>query len=703
MSMTLATLRDDLRLHPGTATRSGEPTWTIEDPLTHRFIEIDWPTFEMLKRWSYGSPEAVCAAVIAETLLHPEPADVLSVQDFLLRHELVAADDPRVLAGLIARERGARQGWLMRVLHGYLFMRFPLFDPDAWLAKDPWYLRGLASRGVGWISLLALAAAALLASREWGLVGESLRNALSLSSIPALFCAMFFAKTVHELAHASTARRLGCRVPTMGIALLVLWPLPYTDTTDSWRLADPRARLQVAFAGIRAELLVAIWASLAWTLLAPGLLRDVCFILAGSSWVSTLAVNASPFMRFDGYFMLCDWLNLPNLHERSSALARAQLRRWLFGAAAQTEPDEILPASTRRFMVAFALATWLYRFIVFIGIALLVYHFFIKLVGILLFVLEIGWFIVRPVWRELAAWRAPFRHVHWMRRLALLLAATGVAGAPFLLQPESGIAVSGVLQPREVYRVYAGTAGQLGELRAPGSAVAAGERIATIAAPEQQHAQERLRIRDGWQQRVAATALLDERLRAQASTLRAENAQGRAERVANQRELAAAVPAAPFDATLRDADPELQRGVWVARNEALAVLTGEINAVVDCYVDETLRDHIRAGDRARFLLRGDPLSEVTLEVIEVDRDAERVLPDAAFAQATGGNVPAVRQRDGWQVSGSYYRVRLRASGLPPALADSRWRGVVILQAPGLGRIDHALRWAAAVIVRELGF
>ncbi len=702
--MTLARLRDDLSLHPGGATRTGEPTWIIEDGLTHRFIEIDWPTFEILKRWSCGDPDTVCAAVAAETMLHPEPADVLAVQDFLLRHELVAADDPRVLAGLIARERHSQRGWLQSLLHGYLFMRFPLLDPDAWLAKDPWLLRGLASRGAGWLSVLAFLIAALMVSREWGMVGAGVGRLMSLSSLPALYCALFVAKAVHELAHASTARRLGCRVPTMGIALLVLCPLPYTDTTDSWRLTDPRARLQVAFAGIRAELLVAVWASLAWAFLAPGFLRDISFILASSTWISTLLVNASPFMRFDGYFMLCDWLNLPNLHERASALARAQLRRQLFGLQSIPDsPDDHLPASTRRFMVIFALSTWLYRFVVFLGIALLVYHFFFKLLGVLLFAVELWWFIVRPVWRELASWRQAFLQAHRLRRAALLLLAAALLVGPFMLQPDSGVALTGVLRPREVYRVYAGTAGQLNALREPGSMMAAGERVAGIDAPGQQQERELLGIRAGWRGRFAASATLDEKLQQQAGSLRAEEAHSRAERSANAREIAAAVPVAPFAATVRDIGPELQRGVWVARNEPLALLAGAPTGWIDCYVDETLRAHIRPGDRARFVLKGDPLSALALEVIAVDTDAVHRLDDPVYAITTGGNVPAARTHDGWQVSGSYYRVRLRADAVPAAMADSSWRGLVILQAPGMGRVDHYLRWAASVVVRELGF
>jgi putative peptide zinc metalloprotease protein len=120
-------------------------------------------------------------------------------------------------------------------------------------------------------------------------------------------------------------------------------------------------------------------------------LRQACFYLATTSWVLSLALNASPFMRFDGYFILSDLLDLPNLHERAGALARTALRRLLLGW-----PDpwpEPLPATLRNRLIAFAWVTWCYRLTVFLGIALVVYHLFFKALGVALFLVEIVFFI----------------------------------------------------------------------------------------------------------------------------------------------------------------------------------------------------------------------------------------------------------------------------------------------------------------------
>ena len=146
----------------------------------------------------------------------------------------------------------------------------------------------------------------------------------------------------------------------------------YTDTSETWKLRSHRHRLAVSAAGILVEMALAGLATLAWALLEDGALRQAMLYLATTGWALSLALNASPFMRFDGYFILSDLLDFPNLHERSGAAARAWLRRTLLG---WDEPDsEPLPASMRQALIAFALATWIYRFVVFAGIAVAVYQ-----------------------------------------------------------------------------------------------------------------------------------------------------------------------------------------------------------------------------------------------------------------------------------------------------------------------------------------
>src|SRR5262249_2613082 len=150
---------------------------------------------------------------------------------------------------------------------------------------------------------------------------------------------------------------------------LVLWPYLYTDVGETWKLSDRRKQFVIAAAGMAAELSLAIFSTLAWALAPEGALKSMLFVLASSTWLITLAINASPFMRFDGYFLLSDALDFPNLHERAGACARWWLRTTFFRLP-ETMPEPGLEPRQVRWLAAFALVTWAYRFTVFIGIAI---------------------------------------------------------------------------------------------------------------------------------------------------------------------------------------------------------------------------------------------------------------------------------------------------------------------------------------------
>jgi len=143
-------------------------------------------------------------------------------------------------------------------------------------------------------------------------------------------------------------------------------------------------------------------ATFIWSFLPDGGFKSAAFFLATTSWISSLTINVSPFMRFDGYYVFSDWLRAENLQPRSFALARWKIRESLFGL--NHPPPEELNPSRRWTFIVYAWATWVYRFFLFLGIALLVYHFAFKILGIILFVIEIHWFILLPIIREIKNW-----------------------------------------------------------------------------------------------------------------------------------------------------------------------------------------------------------------------------------------------------------------------------------------------------------
>ncbi|MEY3668856.1 MAG: hypothetical protein RL258_251, partial [Pseudomonadota bacterium] len=370
-------LRSDLQCTYAVDRRTGEPMATLSDPSRNLFFQLDWPSLEVLQRWSLGSPEAIVENIHKTTPLTVEEDSVLTLLKFFSENHLLAPHDSRTVARMVKELVLSRRAWIKNLLHQYLFFRLPLVQPDAWLSR--WMgLAGLFfSSFFLWISLGVLLVSVALLTQQIDVFWSTLVDTMTWDGLTAYAITVLAIKVLHECGHTFAAKRYGCRVPVMGVAFVVLWPMAYTDTNDVWRLKDPRQRLAVSSAGIVTELLVAIWASFAWLLLPDGALREAAFFLATTSWVLTVLINASPFMRFDGYFILSDLLDMPNLHARSFAMAKWRIREWLFRLGDPC-PEEFSPTA-RRAMFLFAWATWIYRLVVFLGIALLVYHFFFKL------------------------------------------------------------------------------------------------------------------------------------------------------------------------------------------------------------------------------------------------------------------------------------------------------------------------------------
>ena len=133
--MALPQLREELDLLPGPLLGDGQPSWTLHDPVRNQFLRLDWPTFEILSRWSLDDAQAIAESVAAETTLQIGAEEVKQVAQFLLEHQLLqpqGADSARQLAARLEKIQGSPLKWL---LHHYLFFRIPLWRPDGWLER----------------------------------------------------------------------------------------------------------------------------------------------------------------------------------------------------------------------------------------------------------------------------------------------------------------------------------------------------------------------------------------------------------------------------------------------------------------------------------------------------------------------------------------------------------------------------------------
>lgn len=698
----LPPLREELELFSAPTAWDGQPNWTLHDPVRNSFFRIDWLSFEILSRWQMAEADVIAADIDRHTTLHPEVEDVLVMARFLQDNQLLRtpANSARLMADSVRRRRG---NWFSTLLHSYLFFRVPLVRPDGWLQRHIGWVAPLFTKGFAWLTLLVLVIGLVLVERDWTRFTSTLIDTFSWQGFVGYGVALIGVKILHELGHAFTAKRFGCRVPTMGVAFLVMFPMAYTDTNEVWKLGQRQQRFKVAAAGVLTELVVAVWATLAWTLLPEGLPKSIAFMLATTTWIATLAINSSPFMRFDGYFLLSDWLDMPNLHARSFALARWHMREWLFDLG--HEPPEYFSRKMSIGLILFAYATWIYRLLLFLGIAALVYHFFIKAVGILLFAVEIGWFVLMPFYKEIKDWPHLFngqgKPARLWRPTLILLVAALILIAPW----PTRLSASGILRPSESFPVYAPAGAQIARLPwANGQSVKQGDVLLEMASPDLQLRWRRAQTKLESVRHQAELTGIDAEQRQNMQVLQQQEISARTELANVQAELAFYAPRAPFNGVVQNIEPGLKAGVWVSNHERLATLVDPGDWRVETYLDEDDVRRIKVGDGARFYADGDSELNLPLQVAAIEQDSTRQLVSGVLSSAAGGSV-LTREKHGKLIpERAVYRVSLHSDQRPPASAQQQsWRGHVVINGAWQSPLQGFVRSALVLVWRETGF
>jgi putative peptide zinc metalloprotease protein len=701
----LMPLREDLRLHEMAPDKDGAPVWSIQDPVTNRFFRIGWLEFECLLRWSRAdqraTPQAIAEDIAAHTPLAAEPEQVEDFARFLARNHLLrptAQDVERFMAQ--AREPGWRhwRWWL----HHYLFIRIPLVRPDRWLAAMLPFVRPLLSATGLWLVLAASLLGIVLVARQWDAFTHGLIDILTPAGIGGFLLAVVISKTFHELGHALVATRYGVRVAHMGVAFVVLWPMLYTDTSESWKLRSARQRLAISAAGVLTEIALAGLATLAWALLDDGPLRQAMLYLATTGWLLSLALNASPFMRFDGYFILSDTLDFPNLHERAGAVARTWLRRTLLGWSL---PDpEPLPRATQRALIAFALITWVYRAVVFLGIAVAVYHMFFKALGIILFAVELIWFVLRPVVSEFSIWWAHRAHIRADRRrwwMGLFLLGLAWLSVPWAFD----VSAPGVAYPERRQYVFSPFAARLVQVHAAGP-VQAGTVLAQFDAPDLAARENSAQaLANAYGQRLSGLVAEEGGL-SQQPTLSERQHEQMAEIQGVREELGRLRVAADFDGVWLDLDPTLQPGTWVNTKNQIGILVDPRVWVADVYVEQAQVERIHVGAKARFRPERQFFS-IPARVIDVDATRSTVLPHQMLDARYGGTI-ATEPAQGGGARGqasvpteALYRVRLALDHPPEDARETRGRANI--EGARKSLLWDGVQRTAALLIRESGF
>lgn len=695
--LALPGLREDIQLLPGPETVGGAPTWAIFDPVRNRYFRIGWVAFELLSRWPVGSAERLVQAVNDETTCRVDLEDVKQLIRFLFRNNLTLTSAGGSVADFIVQHEASRPNRLLWLFQNYLFLRFPLVRPDAFFQKIVRYLDPVFSPALRNALLFSGVLGLFLISRQWDTFVTTFLYFFSLEGIFYFALGLVVVKICHELGHALTATRYGSRIASMGIAFLVFFPVLYTDTTDVYRLTSRRKRLYVSAAGILTEFYLALLCIFLWSFLPDGIFRSVVFVLGTVSFTLTVLINMNPFLRFDGYYFLADWLGIENLQDRAFALGKWKLREILFGL--KDDPPEKQDAGMQRFLIVFAWSTWTYRFFLLLAIALVVYYFFFKLLGLILFAGVLITFILMPIAKEIAVWWEQ-RHSIDIRRAAFLSGSAIVLLLLFFLPWRSSIDVPAIVEPLNQTKVFAPVPGRIASVEVSvGDEVREGQSILALESPGVEEEIRRTGIEIG---------VLELRLqRVAASTEDLENLQVLQQRLQeNQTKLSALndlreqlVLRSPINGTVVELADSLHPGRWINEELPVAFIIDPTELILKGVVRESDLGRVAPAYIARFVPDDVTRAGIDAHVIEVQHSNLAHLDLPYLASVYGGDVAVRQDGQGNLVpETSVYRLALSVDGEHPN-PDSVIRGVAQIEGERMSFARRAYEVIAAAFVR----
>lgn len=612
---TLPKLRKGLTYSFSDYDYDGKPLWLIHDASRNKFFIVGWPDYEMLMRWNLGNPEELISAVNSETTLHVEMSDLENLCQFLAHNFLIEQSGKKIIQS--AKEQGLFKddniiSWL---ISHYLFFRIPLWHPDNFLNKTRRFGDFLFSPYLMYTMIFLGITALYQITMRWDDFTGTFSSMISWRGLLLYFVAFSLVKIMHEAGHAYKCKSYDIPVPTCGLAFLVFWPVLYTDTTLSWTLNNKK-RMRIALAGMQIETYVTIIAALIWCNTSNITLAAICYVTITINWMSSLLINVSPFMRFDGYYVLADFMKMPNLQYRAFSLTRWQLRKWLF--AWPDPPPERFSRKMHNFLIIYSIVTWIYRLTLYIGIALLVYFMFFKVLGIILLLVEVYYFILAPFVSEFKVWIQLRQKFSLNINTVITLTVTFILLGLFFIPFSQSVELPATMHYAHQF-LFSPEEGILGKpLPPPGTKIKANSVITQIESPAVNYSLVRLKLEYDKLLNEARRASLDNKFAQDKNAIISNINKKKSEydkllEVKNKLTITV-----PFNGIITDVASELSPGSYVRKDEWLGDVINPSNVEVEAYVSQ-IDLNLLANELTGYFYPEDfsqPKVPVTLKLIE---------------------------------------------------------------------------------------
>lgn len=475
--------RNDVQVHE--ATYLGEACWIVKDPVKLTYFRLQPEQYEILRLLDGKHSIAQIRACFHEKFPTKRPTQAQIQQIIVDLYEKGLVWSRRPGQGLTMNYRGEKRQWQQakQAICNILFIRVPGFDPTRVLANGYWLAKWIFHPAVVmWAVTIILFSWVFIATHatEFSQRMQSLDLVLGWKITAMIWLTLGATKILHELGHAFACRHFGGECHEIGLAFLIFSPCLYCDVSDSWTLRHKWQRIAIAAAGVYVELLLASIAFFFWWNTRPGDLNKICILVFMVSNISTLLFNLNPLLRLDGYYILSDWLEVPNLRQKSEKLFDDLILKTLFGI--EVEADPFQPTNRRWLFVTYAFASLIYRAFLVIVICCVFYTMLkplrLEYFGLLLGIMSGVWGSYswgRRIYRAVAADRAQ-REQTSRRPFVFGSLAAGIVSLFLFVPIPISLTAPAQVEYLNTQHLYAHTPGQLAEVYVrPGQIVRKGQ------------------------------------------------------------------------------------------------------------------------------------------------------------------------------------------------------------------------------------
>jgi putative peptide zinc metalloprotease protein len=688
----------------------GQMWYVLENPSNNEFSRISIDAYRFIGlldgRRTVAEVWRMCNERYGDSA--PTQGEVIGLLGQLYNSNLLYAELAADAESLFNRYHTRFKRQIQGFFSNLLFIKIPLFDPDwildKWVTIFGWFF--------GWFGLLVWL---MLISAGLYFVIGNIRELIILSSnilapdnFLLLYGSILLIKILHEFGHAFACKRFGRRngsggqVHVMGIMFMVFVPLPFVDASSAWAFRRKWHRIVVGLAGILVELACAAVAAIIWANTSAGTLHSIAYNIIFVASLSTILFNANPLLRFDGYYVLSDLLEIPNLGQRSKNYLYYLVKKFAWGIKSETNPAN--SAGEGIWFVFYGLTSTVYR--VFITIRILLFlndrlpEQFVILVPVFAASVILAWAVV-PLGKFIA-YLATSNQLYRTRSRAFLstLVTLGliIGGIGFIPAPDY-CRVEGIAEPRNLSVIYAGSNGFIENYLSSGQYVRPLDTVLVTAVNPELEAQKKsflaqlrgltARRRLARTVELATAQIIDEQI----SALQEE-----IDRV--DFELSALKILAPLQGVWISPDIEKAEGMYLERGRTIGIVANLDDMLIRATVGQDVGMILdRAFEQLEIRIKGRAEVLLTGQIEQIFPAGQVVLPSEALGYSVGGSVPT-QDKEGKKAIENFFEIRIRPDNSGSARLLCGQRVIARIQMPSCPLAQQWWRFIRQLFLRR---